>query len=185
MSDRGECGHRAAVARQCGIRRETLGRLLERQAEERGEREFVRFVDTGERLSYRAFNERCNRLTHGLLTRGVGSGDFVALMLRSRLSVSRFWQDARDEGAAWAMMMGGARKWLWDRALVRELGITQFNRGRDDAVRALAIHPSDLLACRPSVRSTHQCLPRQIRSMRRDFADVDGPERAANGGDIP
>ena len=57
-------------------------------------------------------------------------------------------------------------------------------RGRGDAVRVFAMLPSGLLACRPGVRSANQCLPRQIRSMRRDFADVDGPERAANGGDV-
>ena len=74
-----------AAAGQCGIRWEALGRLLERQADERGEHEFLRFVDTGERLSYRAFNERCNRLAHGLLARGIGPGDFVALMLRNSI----------------------------------------------------------------------------------------------------
>ena len=35
--------------------------------------------------------------------------------LRSRLSISRFWEEACGAGATWAMMMGGSQKWLWDR----------------------------------------------------------------------
>jgi crotonobetaine/carnitine-CoA ligase len=61
----------------------TLGALLEVQARKYGEQEFVHFIDTGERLTYEAFNERCNRLAHGLVERGVRAGDFIAIMLRN------------------------------------------------------------------------------------------------------
>lgn len=67
------------------MRHITLGKLLEEQARERGDAEFVRFVDTGERLSYREFNRRCNRLANGLADFGVGKGDFVAIMLRNSI----------------------------------------------------------------------------------------------------
>ena len=60
----------------------------------------------------------------------------------------------------------------------------QCRRWRGDAVRVLAIPPDGLLACRPSFQSTSQCFARQFRSMRRDFADIDRPESAADGGEV-
>ena len=57
----------------------------------------------------------------------------------------------------------------------------QCRRWRGDAVRVFAIPPGGLLACRPGVRSAGQCVARQVRSMRRDFADIDRPEGAADG----
>lgn len=62
-----------------------LGRLLEEQAQRRGDQEFVRFIDTGEQLSYRVFNERCNQLAHGLAARGIKRGDFIGVMLRNSI----------------------------------------------------------------------------------------------------
>lgn len=35
--------------------------------------------------------------------------------LRSKLSVSRYWDEVRSVGATWCMMMGGSQRWLWDR----------------------------------------------------------------------
>ena len=35
--------------------------------------------------------------------------------LRSRLSISRYWDEVRAVGATWCMMMGGSQRWLWDR----------------------------------------------------------------------
>lgn len=35
--------------------------------------------------------------------------------LRSRLTISKYWDEVRRYGATWAMMMGGSQKWLWDR----------------------------------------------------------------------
>ena len=67
------------------LRRTTVGRLLEEQAQRLGDRELVHFIDTDERLSYRAFNQRCNQLAHGLAARGVGPGNFVAVMLRNSI----------------------------------------------------------------------------------------------------
>ncbi|MBS38204.1 MAG: hypothetical protein CMO26_20035, partial [Thiotrichales bacterium] len=63
----------------------TLGKLLEEQTQRSPDAHFVTFVDTGERLSYAEFNERCNRFAHGLAERGVGAGDFVGIMLRNSL----------------------------------------------------------------------------------------------------
>ncbi|MBI1386116.1 MAG: AMP-binding protein [Rhizobiales bacterium] len=36
-------------------------------------------------------------------------------ILRSRLSISQFWSDARQHKATWCMMMGASQKYLWDR----------------------------------------------------------------------
>ena len=35
--------------------------------------------------------------------------------VRSRLSISQYWDEVRAVGATWCMMMGGAQRWLWDR----------------------------------------------------------------------
>ena len=67
------------------MRKLTLGKLLEEQAEQRGDREFVHFIDSGERLSYRTFNQRCNQFAHGLAAHGVRHGDFVGVMLRNSI----------------------------------------------------------------------------------------------------
>ena len=60
----------------------------------------------------------------------------------------------------------------------------QCRRRRDDAVGMFPMPPGGLLACRPGVRPADQCFDRQVRSMRRGFADVDRPEGAADGGEI-
>ena len=67
------------------MRKITLGKLLEEQAEQQDDREFVHFIDSGERLSYRAFNERCNQFAHGLAGHGIRHGDFVGVMLRNSI----------------------------------------------------------------------------------------------------
>ena len=67
------------------MRRTTLGNLLQEQARRLGPREFIHFINTGERLSYQAFNRRCNQLAHGLARLGVSHGDFVAIMLRNSI----------------------------------------------------------------------------------------------------
>ena len=63
----------------------TLDALLEEQARNLGDKEFVHFIDTGETLSYREFNDRCSRFAGGLARRGVRPDDFVALMLRNSI----------------------------------------------------------------------------------------------------
>jgi len=67
------------------LRRIPVNRLLEEQAEHLGDREMVHFLDTGERMSYRAFNRRCNQLAHGLASLGIGAGSFVGVMLRNSI----------------------------------------------------------------------------------------------------
>ena len=47
-----------------------------------------------------------------------------------------------------------------------------------------AIPLCNLLACRPGVWLSYQCFSREVRPMRREFADVDGPERTADGREI-
>ena len=65
--------------------RVSLGTLLERQAEQRGDAPFLTIVDQDTRLSYRAFNALVNRAAHGLAGLGVGKGDYVGVMLRNAL----------------------------------------------------------------------------------------------------
>ena len=36
------------------------------------------------------------------------------VVLRGKLSVSRYWDEVRRYGATWCMMQGGLQKWLWD-----------------------------------------------------------------------
>ena len=62
-----------------------LDELLEEQARELGDKEFVHLIDTGEKLSYRTFNDRCSRFAGGLARHGIEAGDFVALMLRNSI----------------------------------------------------------------------------------------------------
>jgi len=47
-----------------------------------------------------------------LLT-ALNSGGGVAI--RKRLSISRYWEDTRNCGATWCMMMGASQKYLWDK----------------------------------------------------------------------
>ncbi len=62
-----------------------LGKLLERQASRHGQRLFVTQVETGESLTYAAFNAFVNRLAHGFTDLGIGRGDYVGIMLENSL----------------------------------------------------------------------------------------------------
>ena len=59
----------------------------------------------------------------------------------------------------------------------------QCRRRRSDAGGMLPMSPGDLLASRSGVRSAQQRVASEVRSMRRDFADVHRPEGVADGGD--
>lgn len=61
-----------------------LGTLLERRAEEVGDRPFIVMADDV-RLTFGEFNERVNNLAHGLVDAGVAPGDRVAIMLGNSL----------------------------------------------------------------------------------------------------
>ena len=60
-----------------------MGSLLEQRAEERPEKLFLAMVENDWRFSYRQFNERSNEIAHGLRATGVGTGDYVCLLLGS------------------------------------------------------------------------------------------------------
>jgi carnitine-CoA ligase len=63
---------------------ETLGTLLERRADEDGDRPFL-VMAGGLRLTFAEFNERVNSVAHGLVAAGVAPGDRVAIMLGNSL----------------------------------------------------------------------------------------------------
>lgn len=54
---------------------------LERNADWRGDRSALRLADTGESVTWRAFDERANRFGNALADRGVRKGDRVAIVL--------------------------------------------------------------------------------------------------------
>ena len=58
-----------------------MGSLLEKQARDRGERPFVKMIDDPQWITYREFNERANRVAHGLSAVGVKPGDYVCILL--------------------------------------------------------------------------------------------------------
>jgi carnitine-CoA ligase len=64
--------------------RTDLGTLLARRASEQGDHPFL-VMAGGLRLTYAEFNERVNRVAHGLDAAGVGPGDRVAIMLDNSL----------------------------------------------------------------------------------------------------
>lgn len=62
-----------------------VGTLLDRQARAFAERPLVTIVETGETVTYGAFDEEVNKVAHGLEAIGVGQGHFVCLMLPNGL----------------------------------------------------------------------------------------------------
>src|ERR687893_790363 len=62
-----------------------IGTLLERQAAVFADRTLVTIVETGATLTYGEFDEKVNRVAHGLEAIGVRQGDFVSLMLHNCL----------------------------------------------------------------------------------------------------
>ena len=60
-----------------------LGGLLETQAARRGGRPFVKMVDDEHWVTYAEFNQRANRVAHGLTAIGVGKNDYVCIVLRN------------------------------------------------------------------------------------------------------
>jgi crotonobetaine/carnitine-CoA ligase len=58
-----------------------ISSILRRWAQAEPERPFLTFTETGERLTYGAFNDRVNRMANGLATLGVKHGSPVNLML--------------------------------------------------------------------------------------------------------
>jgi crotonobetaine/carnitine-CoA ligase len=60
-----------------------LGGLLEAQASRRGERPFVKMVGDENWITYAEFNERANRVAHGLAAIGIRRNDYVCIVLRN------------------------------------------------------------------------------------------------------
>jgi crotonobetaine/carnitine-CoA ligase len=58
-----------------------LGRLLRSRADRKPDAPFLRFTDSGERLSYGEFDRRVDAVAGGLAGLGVGRGQFVNVML--------------------------------------------------------------------------------------------------------
>ncbi|WP_419902673.1 AMP-binding protein [Kiloniella sp.] len=65
--------------------RMSLGLLLERQAARFPNNPFVIQAETGDTLNYQQFNERVNRLSHGLRDLGIRPGDYVGIMLSNSI----------------------------------------------------------------------------------------------------
>ncbi|MEM7118060.1 MAG: AMP-binding protein [Chloroflexota bacterium] len=59
----------------------SLGELLQVSAEKYDKRPFITRAETGETLSYTAFNQLTNRVAHGLTALGIQRGDYVGIML--------------------------------------------------------------------------------------------------------
>lgn len=64
-----------------------VGNLLATAAARYGEKEAVFCSETGRRFTYRALNERVNRLAHSLLAKGLKKGDTVAMLSTNRVEV--------------------------------------------------------------------------------------------------
>jgi len=62
-----------------------LGEILARWARKSPDKEALVFKD--KRLTYRQFNERVNRLAHGLLKLGIGRGDKIAVIFMNCLEI--------------------------------------------------------------------------------------------------
>jgi len=62
----------------------TMASVLERRARETPDHGFLWFTETGQSLSFAAFNAEANRLAHGLGTLGVARADIVVLTMKSR-----------------------------------------------------------------------------------------------------
>ena len=60
-----------------------LGKLLQNSAEQYGSKAFITQAETGECLTYDEFNQLTNQIAHGLVDLGVGSKQYVAIMLPS------------------------------------------------------------------------------------------------------
>jgi fatty-acyl-CoA synthase len=58
---------------------ETLGQVLERQAAERGDRDFIVFPDRNLRFTYGEFDRRVDNLACGLMAIGIGKGDNLGI----------------------------------------------------------------------------------------------------------
>jgi fatty-acyl-CoA synthase len=58
---------------------ETLGQVIERQAAEHPDAEFIVYADRGLRFTYAEFNRRVNNLAKGLLAIGISRGDNVGI----------------------------------------------------------------------------------------------------------
>lgn len=70
--------------------RTDLGSLLEKQAAERGEQPFIKMADDESWTTYGSFNERANRLAHGLLSLGVKPKDYVCIVLSNSVDYLAF-----------------------------------------------------------------------------------------------
>ncbi len=62
----------------------TMSTALERPAAETPDHPFLWFTETGESMTYGAFNESANRVAHGLGQFGVTRGDIVVLVMKTR-----------------------------------------------------------------------------------------------------
>lgn len=76
-------GGGGAVTRECEQTpvRMSLGEVLRDSAEKYASRPFVTVAETGETLTYCAFDSLVNRIAHGLKALGVERGEYVGIML--------------------------------------------------------------------------------------------------------
>jgi acyl-CoA synthetase (AMP-forming)/AMP-acid ligase II len=70
--------------------RTDMGSLLEEQANSRGDRPFIKMAGDAHWMTYGAFNERANRLAHGVRGLGVGKGDYVCIILENSIDYLAF-----------------------------------------------------------------------------------------------
>jgi carnitine-CoA ligase len=76
----------------------TLGKILEDQAETRGDQVFLQYEGEQE-VTYRMVNETANRIANGLIRLGVKQGDKVALFLPNCLECLYLWFGVSKAGA--------------------------------------------------------------------------------------
>ena len=75
-----------------------LARILREQAEEHGDRPYLRYGD-GEWVTYRHMNDRANRIANGLISRGVRPGESVSVMLPNCEEFLQCWYGILKAGA--------------------------------------------------------------------------------------
>ncbi|BBK41663.1 ATP-dependent acyl-CoA ligase [Allostella vacuolata] len=75
-----------------------LGRVLARQAERQGDRDYLRPVD-GPPVSFGALDRRATRIANGLIAAGVAKGDPVLVMLPNSVDFVALWCGVARAGA--------------------------------------------------------------------------------------
>ncbi len=80
----------------------TLADLIERQVEKRGDHPVVLYEDR--QLSYREYNEIANRFAHWAISRGLRTGDVVALLMENRPEFLCVWAGLAKVGITAALI---------------------------------------------------------------------------------